>query len=213
MEVLAADTALAAFFAGGQRLDYKKNAVILRLTPDSHDVYWIEEGFIDVRGYTNDGSVMSMHIYKHGEIFPVTNLFERRISNLYYTAYTDVVLRRASKRELLDYLERTPAAALAVVKQQTYIHDSVMNLHLDTAEKRVVRLLLDMVQRFGEKDGDHYRITLPFTQQQMADSINLSRETTGKILNQLETQGCIVKGRKHTIVYLDKLRSVQTSLE
>ena len=213
MELQATDAALEAFFENSQQQTYKKNSVILRLSPESQDVFMIDEGFVDVCGYGSNGSVMSLHIYKPGEVFPVTSLIEPRMMNIFFTAYTDVVLRKGGKQEFLKYLERTPAASMTIIGQQAYIHDRVMNLHLDTAEQRVVHRLIDMVNRYGVKEGGHYRITLPFTQQQMADAINLSRETTGKILNNLETRGCIVKGRKHTIVYLDKLKKVQQTLE
>lgn len=204
---------LKEFFATGTRVSAKRKDIIVHIGRETTDVYQIEEGFVKVAGYNANGSEMNLHIYKAEEIFPVTNLLRDRLMDIYFVAYTDVVLRKKSKRELLEFLYDTPGAAVPIVGQQSHIHDGVINLHLDTAEKKVIHRLITMVDRYGEKEGDHYRISLPYTHQEFADGIGVSRETVGKILSRLESQGCIVKGRKYTIAYPDRLLDLQQTLE
>jgi len=204
---------LEAFFASGTRQAFKRKDIIIHLAQDTTDVYWIEAGFVKVTSYNSDGSEMCLHIYKAGDIFPVTNLLRKRLIDIYFVAYSDTIVRKRRKKEVLEFLHGTPGAALGVIAQQSYIHDGVINLHLDTAEKKVIHRLINMVERHGEPEGDHYRITLPYTHQEFADGISVSRETVGKILSRLELQGCIVKGRRHTIAYPDRLAGLLQSLQ
>jgi CRP/FNR family cyclic AMP-dependent transcriptional regulator len=196
---------LESFFNDGRLHKYRKKQQIVRLQDDAGYVYRIDSGFVKVCSYAEDGSERSLHIYCSGEIFPVVNLFEVYYQPIYFVAFTDVELRARLRSDLLRYIDHNAQAALELVRQQINFYSPIVGMHLSSAEHKVVFALSDMTRRFGDDEGDYVRINLPFTQQDLADNINLSRETTGKVLSKLESAGYIVRSRQSTLVHKQRL--------
>jgi CRP/FNR family transcriptional regulator len=83
-----------------------------------------------------------------------------------------------------------------------------MSLEYRTVRERLISFLLVSAQRFGIKKSNGVLIDVPLRQQDIASSINASRETTGRELSQLEQKGLILN-QKSGIVLVDikKLKS------
>ena len=61
----------------------------------------------------------------------------------------------------------------------------IQTLEYRTAKDRIVSELLNLAERFGQKQHDQVLINAPITHQDLADSINMSRETASRALEQL----------------------------
>jgi CRP-like cAMP-binding protein len=86
--------------------------------------------------------------------------------------------------------------------------ERIMSLEYRTVRERLISFLLVSAQRFGIKKSNGVLIDVPLRQQDIASSINASRETTGRELSQLEQKGLILN-QKSGIVLVDikKLKS------
>jgi CRP-like cAMP-binding protein len=207
------DTGLAAFFAAGRQQQHKKNDVIVNLRDDPRSIFLITDGFVKACSYTANGSERIAHIYSVGEIFPVSSLIYELQHNVFFVAYSKTKLLCRDKQEVLAYFDENPRSVLQIVRQQAAIFNPMLNLHMDSAKQKVVYHLLHLAMRFGHQEGQFSKIMLPFTQQEFADSITMSRETAGRILCGLERDGHIVRGRQFTMVHTERLTNLGHELE
>jgi CRP-like cAMP-binding protein len=73
---------------------------------------------------------------------------------------------------------------------------------------RVARRLLELVDRYGESDGDNVRISLSLTQDELAGWTGSSREAVSKALREFRDRGWVTTGRRSIIVLdVDALRA------
>ncbi len=73
---------------------------------------------------------------------------------------------------------------------------------------RVARRLLELVDRYGESDGDNVRISLSLTQDELAGWTGSSREAVSKALREFRDRGWVTTGRRQIIVLdVDALRA------
>ena len=65
---------------------------------------------------------------------------------------------------------------------------------------RVAQRLVELGERFGERDGDRIEIALPLSQEELASWTGSSREAVSKALQQLRSLDIIATGRRHISV-------------
>ena len=88
--------------------------------------------------------------------------------------------------------------------------ERILNLEYRTVRERLISYLLTCSNRFGKKDKKSKSILLivPLKQQDIASSINATRETTGRQLAYLERQNLISKKNSFiTIIDPEKMQS------
>jgi len=86
--------------------------------------------------------------------------------------------------------------------------ERLLNLEYRTVRERLISFLLTMSSRFGEKTKDGLFINVPLRQQDIASSINASRETTSRELTYLERHGLVRVDRPYlTLLDVKKLHS------
>jgi CRP/FNR family cyclic AMP-dependent transcriptional regulator len=72
---------------------------------------------------------------------------------------------------------------------------------------RVARRLVELVDRFGEQTESGIKITLPFTQDELASWVGASREAVAKALRTLRASGYLrTQRRTYTVVDIEGLR-------
>jgi CRP-like cAMP-binding protein len=72
---------------------------------------------------------------------------------------------------------------------------------------RVARRLVEMAERFGERDANGVRITVALSQDELAGWVGASREAVAKALRTLRERGFLTTGRRTmTVLDMDGLR-------
>lgn len=202
---------LIGFFTQSRQYNYKAGEVILRPEDTPSGVYYIEKGFVKVCSITRDGDEKLHVIYKTGEFFPLIWVFSNVTKNVFYEALGEVFLRRRSKEEFLEFLRGgctkggCPALFELVVRIIGIldVHVSrIDNLELTKAYPRLVARLLLLAKRFGKKQKNNIVIDVPITHKDIADSINMTRETASREIEVLEKKGLIYY-QAHLIVIKD----------
>jgi CRP-like cAMP-binding protein len=95
----------------------------------------------------------------------------------------------------------TRAVLVKTVKQFTIYADRIDNLEYKYARERVVYRLLFLASRFGEKQADgSYVLTAPISQQVIASSINLSRESVSREFDRLQRHELVEFNNERCIV-------------
>src|SRR6185503_13560688 len=129
-------------------------------------------------------------IRKKQEIFPLIWALTGQEREIIYQAITPTIVRRIDRQKYLDYLHSHPTALLPILDMVTEMYrihsEHILNLEYRTVRERLVSFLIMMSERFGEQVEDGLKIDVPLRHQDIASSINASRETASRELAKLE---------------------------
>src|ERR1019366_5117324 len=132
-------------------------------------------------------------------------------SGLIYEAMTDVIVLRTSKDKLGIAMGTNTWLSQEVLKQTVSIisiyTQRIQTLQFRSARGRIIAELLNLAERFGKNIGTEIIIYAPITHQDLADSINMTRETASRAFEQLFDEGLVGQNdHLFTILDITKLR-------
>lgn len=183
-------------FKRGTRLTYKKGEYIIRPGEMPSAVFHIESGLVKAYDITKYGEENLLIIRKHHEIFPLIWANTGQERSVIYQVLAPATVWRISRKQYLDYLHndsRAMAPILDMTIEMYRIHsERIMSLEYRTVRERLISFLLGSAGRFGVKTTSGVLIDVPLRQQDIASSINATRETTGRELALLEQKGLIL---------------------
>lgn len=201
-------------FHKGTKLTYKKGEFVIRPGETPTGVYYIESGLVKAYKITKYGEENLLHIRKQNEIFPLIWSITHQDREVIYQTLVPSVVWRVSQDDYFQFLQKHPDALppfVDVVIEMYRLHsERILNLEFRTVRERLVSFLLTMAERFGEKDksGDTL-INVPLRHQDIASSINTSRETASRELASLERKQLISNTSSYiTLRNTSKLRSI-----
>lgn len=209
----AQTAALVELFHKGTRLTYKKGEFIIRPGETPPGIFYICEGLVKAFDITKYGEENLLIIRKAQEIFPLIWAITGQERNVIYQALTQTEVWRLDRKQYLKYIKEhneVLGPLLDMTVEMYRIHsERIINLEYRTVRERLVSFLLTMSVRFGHKTADGTVIDVPLKQQDIASSINASRETTSRELTGLERKGLIISAGQPLITLRDvkKLRA------
>ena len=199
---------LVTYLTSGIKSVYKKGELVIRPHESPDYIYFIESGYVKAYSITKYGDE-NVHIIRHsGEIFPLIWTFTEEHRDIAYEAMDTVTIWRQPKKDYLEFLDKNLEAtaavlALAMRSYRTFA-EHVNTLEYRTVRERAVSFLLACCRRFGtiQPDGS-IKIDAPLRQQDIASSINASRETTSRELSMLAKKG-LIKISERNVIILNK---------
>jgi len=206
---------LVSYFKTGLRMTFKKGDLIIHPQDSPAYIYYIEKGFIKAYSITKYGEENLHVIRRTSEIFPLIWVHTDDHRDVAYEALENVTIWRQPKEEYLVFLENNPDATAAVLElairaYRTYA-ERVNTLEYRSVRERVVSFLLSCSRRFGTKlEDNRVRINAPLRQQDIASSINSTRETTSRELTALMRKGLISVDDR--IIILNDTKKLQSML-
>jgi CRP/FNR family cyclic AMP-dependent transcriptional regulator len=205
--MLATDAQVKAFvdiFNGGTRLVYKKGEYIIRPGEAPKGIFYIEEGLVKAFNITKYGEENLLIIRKEHEIFPLIWAITGQERHIIYQAISPAVLWRVSEDVYRDFLRRHTKALPPLVDMVTEMYrihsERILNLEYRSVRERLVSFLLTMSHRFGEPTDEGLLIKAPLRHQDIASSINASRETASRELAYLERKGLISNKQSYVVL-------------
>jgi CRP-like cAMP-binding protein len=208
--MLANDTELEAFldvFKKGTKLQYDKGEYIIRPGESPTHIFYIDHGLVKAFNISKYGEENLLIIRKSHEIFPLIWAVTGQGRSIIYQTLAPTTVYRIDQKAFNDFLRSKPEALypfIDLITEQYQIHsERILNLEYRTVRERLVSFLLTMSLRFGRKTDDGILVDVPLKQQDIASSINASRETTSRELSALERKG-LVKNSQSYITIKDK---------
>lgn len=199
-------------------------------TVASSDDRWalsmVKSGFIKRYLIREDGSLSTQIIYGPGDIYPLTLVF-RLLFNQNLSEASVVYQYEALTKAEIYYMENETFETfvnnvktdtvlaldlLAVVgtRLQEYVH-GLENTSLKSAYERVANQLSFYAQKFGEQTEHGTKILVPLKHQDIADVLNISRETVTISIAQLRNEGLIRADKSIYVPDIKKLEAVAYS--
>jgi CRP-like cAMP-binding protein len=191
---------------------YEKGQVILLQGDTPKAVYLIEQGVVKTYTITSEGEERLVLFSSKDEDFPIGYAFGlTEEAHYFYEAFTRCSLRLIPREDYVRYLHANPDdmykrhARMIMLLLTTLAR--IDALEQSKAGDKVARTLLYMADRFGVTlQPYHTRLKISVTQQQIADSLGITRETTSIALKKLEVKKLISHSRKSYVLYMNRLR-------
>ncbi len=207
------DESIVAHFSDGLLMRFTKEETIINGIDEPEGVYLIKEGFVKAYSVSKDGHASLLLIHEAGELVPLPwSLDGTHTTGLFYEAMTDVTVLRVSKDKLRVAMGRNTWLSQEILKQAVSIiivyTQRIQTLEFRSARGRIIAELLNLAERFGEGHGKEVFINAPITHQDIADSINMTRETASRALELLFEEGLVgQKDHLFTVLDLPKLQA------
>jgi len=207
------DESIVAHFGDGLLMHFTNGETIINGLDEPGGVYLIKEGFVKAYSVSKAGLGNLLLIHEVGEFIPLPWALDgAHTTGLFYEAMTNVTILRASKDKLRSAMGNNTWLSQEIMKQAVNIigvyTQRIQTLEFRSARGRMVAELLYLAERFGEKHGREVLINAPITHQDIADSINMTRETASRALEQLFEEGLMgQKDHLFTVLDLQKLQA------
>lgn len=202
------------FLTGFKTKKFSKGEIILCQGEIPECVYIVKKGVVKSYNINGEGVEKPIMFDIRGEVLPVGWVFRKfSASPYFYEAYTNVEAYVLPRDEYLQHLYDEPRSmqkALSDFASRYAVHQMRINaLEQSSATQKVISTLHFMCMRFGRTlKKDLVRIELPLTQQELANFMGLTRETTGIELKKLKTSKVISYRRKLYTVKTNQLNNL-----
>lgn len=196
---------VANLFKQARKTSFKKGDILLRPYDETEYVHTLLSGLVKVYTIDAQGNENMGIIYGRGDVFPIGWIIQERHQHAYFQAMTDCEIALLPKGIFLEQLKVNPMLAFAVIQkllEQIYVYAArANNLGLRYARERLAYRLLVLCARFGTRQPDG-SITIPhITQQDLASTINVSRENVNREIIRLEKMGIVSYTRSAITIY------------
>ncbi|MDB5183315.1 MAG: CarD family transcriptional regulator [Candidatus Saccharibacteria bacterium] len=196
--------ALVNLFHQGTRLTYKKGEFIIRPGETPPGIFYIEKGLVKAYDITKYGEENLLIVRKEREIFPLIWAITGQDRRVIYESLAPTEVWRLDRKIYINYIEKNSevlAPLLDMTIEMYRLHsERIINLEYRTVRERLISFLLSTSDRFGKEVAGGIEIQVPLKQQDIASSINASRETTSRELNLLHRKGYVDSGRALIII-------------
>ena len=182
-------------FKQGACLTYKKGEFIIRPGEMPSAVFYIETGLVKAYDITKYNEENLLIIRKADEIFPLIWAITGQERDVIYQALAPTTTWQIKRGAFLDFMNSKPdalAPLLDMTIEMYRLHsERILNLEYRTVRERIISFLLTMSHRFGKTNGEGLLIEVPLRHQDIASSVNATRETTSRELSALERKGLL----------------------
>lgn len=175
---------------------YPRGVVLFFEGEPARGIYVICSGEIKTFAHSAQGATVILRRVGQGEVLGISS----SLSGSPYPVSAETLLpcqiSFIPRSQFLTFLAdhpsnyRTIIEALALQLQRSWEHTRILTLHRHIGA-RLAEMLLSHALQYGQDNPHGILVSLPLTQQDIADSIGTSRETVSRILSDLRKQGIL----------------------
>jgi len=191
---------------------YRRGAFLFHAGEGADQLFWLCQGIVKVSAPTLDGGERLLNIFGPGDIFGMSWLSsdQQRISMA--QALSPVTLQTTTDAGLSQLLRLSPDLHIDLLRslsgQQGRITlrvEALLNAHIG---ERLLAMLLDLGERYGQPIADGYRLAADLTQDDIAHLVGLDRSTTSLLINRYRRDG-VLGGRGRLLeIYQARARAL-----
>lgn len=200
---------IIAHFTNGTLKHFQKDEILVQGDEEPKGVYLIQKGYVKAYSISQLGQENLLLIHGANEIMPLPWALDGvQKLGIFYKAMSNVTLLSTSKINLRSSMGSNAWLTEQILRQLvntfTVYAQRIQSLGYRLPRERVIACLLDLATRFGQKVGQETIIEAPITHQDIADSINMTRETASRALQLLSKEGLIAQKNHLFIVKNEK---------
>jgi CRP/FNR family transcriptional regulator len=184
---------------------FKPRDVIFTPGDPDDQLYFLLDGTVRLYKIYGDYKEATTALLKDQGIFGKLSLVEGRWQDVFAEAVTNVRVASVQKTALTEVIKRRPEFAMKLfasfserLRQSDEVIESLLHREVAT---RLATLILNLSERFGERNGDGTTLDVRLTHQDLANMIASTREAVSKVMSEFQRDGTIeVQNRKIALV-------------
>jgi CRP-like cAMP-binding protein len=186
-----------AVLGAARRRRYEAGSLVLRQGDDALSLLIIESGRVAVRFGTPGGESVILAVMGPGEVVGELGLVDPGHERTATVSAIDDVVAWALRHDVFDqvrreHLEVDDLLLAAMARQVQRLTRLVAEALYVPAEQRVARRLSELAEAFGGGSGP---VTVPLTQEEVAQLAGTSRPTANQAIKKLERRRLVRVGR------------------
>lgn len=209
---------ILSHFRGGECTEehFSKGDIMVNGDEAPSGVYFIQSGYVKAYSISPLGQINLLSIHGACEIMPLPWALDgKQKLGIFYEAISKVTVLKTSKDDLRIHMGNNSWLTEQILRQLvnafTVYAQRIQSLGFRLPRERVIACMLDLSTRFGERQSQGMVIKAPITHQDIADSINMTRETASRALGLLSDEKLIAQ-KDHLFIIKDA-QKLQAELE
>jgi len=175
---------------------FAKGEILVQGDEEPTGVYLVQSGYVKAYSVSQLGQQNLLLIHGANEIMPLPWALDGpQKVGVFYEAMSAVTVLNTSKNSLRSAMGRNSWLTEQILRQLvntfTVYAQRIQSLGYRLPRERVIACLLDLATRFGQQHSKGVIIQAPVTHQDIADSINMTRETATRAMNSLFEDGLL----------------------
>lgn len=193
---------------------FDKGQMIICQDTTPNCCYIISKGFVKTYLITTEGTEKPISFEGKNDIFPVDTTFgHSEEAKYFYEAYTPTEVHAVPREDFVNFVEKQPRLFKRMfnylIRRTLDYHEHISSLEQAKAFDKLICALNLLTKRFGrEVTKSRAHMTLPLTQQDLANFLGLTRETTGVQLKALEQDGVLRYKRQRYLINTTRLSAM-----
>ena len=187
------------------RSHHKANELIFTKRDEGSSVMFVAAGRVKIVSVSPEGGEVILNIIEPGQVFGEMAILDGKPRSADAVAAVDTDVVTLYRRDFLPVLRRSPDASFNMmlilcdrIRQATsFVEDAV----LSDAPTRLFNRLKALALQYGVEQADgSIRIEHGLSQQEIGDSVGLTRVSVNRILGAWREAGLIEDGRRYIVV-------------
>lgn len=203
------------FRSTGVRQTFRKGDFIIHPGESPPGVFYIYEGLVKAYDITKYGEENLLIIRHGGEIFPLIWALTGSERHIIYQALAPTITWQISYDAFQKLLKERPEALAPLLEMTLEMYrlhsERILNLEYRTVRERIISFLITMSRRFGKQTEEGMLINVPLRHQDIASSVNATRETASRELSALERKGLI--SNHSSLILLKDMKALRQYLK
>lgn len=198
------DDELAEIAAFTLERRYQKGRIIFVEDEPGEAIYFLKSGLIKVSKQDGEGREHTLHYVNPGDVFAEVVLFDAGGYPATAEVVEDAEIGLIRNRDMDRALIKNPGMTLEMLKimarRLRNAQRQIMELALKDTTRRLAGLLLKLAEEHGVLRNNGVLISLPLTNQELANLVGTSRETVNRILSEFRRRKAITVVKQEGIV-------------
>jgi CRP/FNR family transcriptional regulator len=192
------------FRTRGLKQSFRKGDFVIRPGETPNGIFYIHQGLVKAYDITKYNEENLLIMRKDEEVFPLIWAITGQERHVIYQALAPTITWQISRETFLEYMEKNPEALAPLLDMTIEMYrlhsERILNLEYRTVRERIISFLLTMSHRFGKTTPDGVLIEAPLRHQDIASSVNATRETTSRELSALEKKGLLTNKQSYILL-------------
>ena len=190
--------------------DFRRGEPIYLPNESADAVLLVVKGRVKICHVTPEGKQSILNFIDTGELFGELSLLGNTERQEFSEAIENCRVVLIPKAAMLNLMANYPNINIGITKligsRRQRIERRLRNLLFRSNRERVVHLLIEMAEKYGNRTAEGLELNIKLSHQEMASIIGSTRETVTVMLGQLQSEGMIrIARRRITIKDLQKL--------
>ena len=195
---------------------YRKDEFIFREGDRATSFHILKAGTVKCVKTSSEGRQVTLKVLMPGDLFCCdAAVLDNGMHPGCAQPMGDVSVLSLSKDSYSELLRRNPDTALQVIQylgaRLNEAQETAKVLALNPADQRLAALLVKLADRAGLREGNHVRLTVRLTRQDLADMVGMTVETATRIMGRFKRDKLVSGTAKSLVIRnLAKLQQLAT---